>query len=45
MKEFKISEQQIQQIGSVLLEFPAKQVLSALDLLRNLTVLEESKPD
>lgn len=39
MKEFKITEQQINQVASILLELPAKQVLSAVDLLRNLPML------
>lgn len=48
MREFKITEQQVQQIAGVLLELPAKNVLSSLDILRNLTVIEEfheNKPD
>jgi hypothetical protein len=49
MKEFKISETQIQALASVLMEFPAKNVFNALDLLRNLPLIveqnTEKKPD
>ncbi|HXK00693.1 MAG TPA: hypothetical protein VNF93_02265 [Buchnera sp. (in: enterobacteria)] len=45
MKKFNINENQVQQIASILLEFPAKNVLNALDILRNLPLIDEQKPD
>jgi hypothetical protein len=36
MKEFKINEQQLQYVAQILGEFPAKQVLQSIDILRNL---------
>jgi hypothetical protein len=36
MKQFQISEQQMQQIANALAECPAKFVLPAIDILRNL---------
>lgn len=40
MKEFKINEHQVQKLGSILLNYPAKEVLEAIDILRNLPILE-----
>lgn len=45
MKEFKINEQQLQQLWNVLIEFPAKSVMHVLDLIRNLPVLEVVSQD
>ncbi len=41
--EKKITDQQIQLLASILLELPAKTVLQAIDLLRNLPVIEIEK--
>ena len=41
MKYYKISEEQINKIGAILLEIPAKQVLPAIDLFRSLQFLGE----
>lgn len=41
MKEFKINEQQLQQLWNMIVKFPAIKVLPALDMIRNLPVLEE----
>lgn len=45
MKEFKISENEIQKLAAILMEFPAKNVLTSIDILRNLPIIEEIKPD
>jgi len=49
MKNFRIDENQLQQLWSILVEFPAKNVMIALDMIRSLPVLEEiqeeKKPD
>lgn len=51
MKKFIVTEQQIQQLASVFMDFPAKNVLPAIDLLRNLPLLDneqlelDKKPD
>jgi len=49
MKNFKIDENQLQQLWNTLVEFPAKNVMIALDMIRSLPVLEEvveeKKPD
>jgi hypothetical protein len=44
MKDYRINAQQIQGLLQLLGEFPAKQVIAGIDLLRNLPeVLEEKK--
>lgn len=43
MKIFKITEQELQTIANVLAEFPAKHVIGALDILRNLKPTEVSQ--
>lgn len=43
MKEFKINEQQLSNIWNILIEFPAKNVILALDTIRNLPILDENK--
>ncbi len=44
MKSFIINEQQLQVLGNCLLEFPAKNVLNSLDIIRNLPVFMQ-EPD
>jgi hypothetical protein len=41
MKAFKITEQQLQTLAGILGEFPAKQVITAIDMLRALPETEE----
>jgi len=41
MKMYKISEQQLQTLANTLGEFPAKQVIGAIDMLRGLTEMPE----
>jgi hypothetical protein len=41
MKQFLLNEQQAQQLFAVLGEFPAKQVLSSMDMLRNLPLFPQ----
>lgn len=43
MKIYQINEQQLQTIANVLGEFPAKQVISVIDMLRSLSPVEESE--
>lgn len=43
MKQFLITEQQLTLIANILLELPAKNVLSVIDLIRNLPAMEEKK--
>ena len=40
MKVFKINEQQLQNLANVLGEFPAKQVLASIDVLRALPEID-----
>ena len=42
MKQFLINEQQVQAIGSVLFEIPAKQSMGAIDILRGLKEFMQS---
>lgn len=42
---YQIDEQQLQTIANVLGEFPAKQVINVIDLLRGLTPVEETKEE
>ena len=42
MKVFKINEQQMQTIANILGEFPAKQVINGIDILRNLKEEEDN---
>lgn len=44
MKYFKISEQEMQSLATVLGEIPAKTVIGVIDMLRNLPELEEPEP-
>ncbi len=43
MKKLIITEQQLQQIAAILLELPAKTVINAVDMIRNLPILEQDK--
>ena len=48
IKNFLINEQQLQAVFGILLEFPGKAILGAVDILRNLPVhlaVEQDKPD
>lgn len=40
MKVFKINEQQLQSLANVLGEFPAKQVIPSIDVLRALPEID-----
>ena len=43
MKKYLIDQNQLQALLNVLAEFPAKQVIGAIDLIRNLKEYEETE--